>query len=65
MKLLKIQKNILSPNHKKKKTLLTRLNDLSTLGYVGRNPQLFTNNIHAGKMNFTLENFQCSLTLNF
>lgn len=54
MKLLNIKQNTLRPN--KKKTLLTRLNYLSTFGYVRRNPQLAMNNIHAGKMNFTLEN---------
>lgn len=55
MKLLNIKQNTLPPN-KKKKTLLTRLNYLITFGYVRRNPQLAMNNIHAGKMNFTLEN---------
>ena len=45
MKLLNIKQNTLSPNQKKKKkTLLTRLNYLSTFGYVRRNPQLAMNN---------------------
>ena len=68
MKLLNIKQNTLSPNQKKKKkkkkTLLTRLNYLSTFGYVRRNSQLAMNNIHAGKMNFSLGNFQCSLIPN-